>query len=239
MKPYLLSLPPTVSPSLSLSLSHSLFSLSVSPPSFSWPATSASLPRPAAGLSLSCSAWPRGQHRQLHLHACRQLLPHACRRSDPARGGARRRAGRARRRTGAADRARRACRKAASGSIARRWKGRLPGFFPADGDHLPQPSSPAAPSLPLGASGCICGRGAGGRGRAGEDMPMELGYWAVSHTDTYPILSFWAQYSPVHRYGLDTYPQRICSVSVSDTYRIRDTAAPPRIRVFELHFVFM
>jgi len=167
MKPYLLSLPPAVSPSLSLS--HSLFSLSVSLPSFSRLATSASLPGPAAGLSLSCSARPRGQHRQLHLHACRQLLPHARRRSDPARGGARRRAGRARRRTGAADRARRACRKAASGSIARRWKGRLPGFFPADGDHLPQPSSPAAPSPPLSAqAGASAGVGradAAGQGR--------------------------------------------------------------------------
>ena len=58
---------------------------------------------------------------------------------------------------------------------------------------------------------------------------MELGYWAVSHTDTYPILSFSAQYSPVHRYGLDTYPQRICSVSVSDTYRIR---RHPHVSVF-------
>jgi len=109
------------------------------------------------------------------------------------------------------------------------------GRRPSPSTFFPSSSFPT----PLGASGCICGRGAGGCGRAGEDTPMELGYWAVSHTDTYPILSFWAQYSPVHRYGLDTYPQRICSVSVSDTYRIRDTAAPPRIRVSELHFVFM
>jgi len=166
MKPYLLSLPPAVS---RLSLSHSLFSLSVSPPSFSRPATSASLPRPAAGLSLSCSAWPRGQHRQ--------LLPHACRRSDPARGGARRRAGRARRRTGAADRARRACRKAASGSIARRWKGRLPGFFPADGDHLPQPSSPAAPSPPLSAqAGASAGVGRADAAGQGRILPWS---WAT------------------------------------------------------------
>ena len=184
MKPYLLSLPPAVSPSLSLS--HSLFSLSVSPPSFSRPATSASLPRPAAGLSISCSARPRGQHRQLHLHACWQLLPHARRRSDPARGGARRRAGRARRRIGAArgqegrlglDRA------ALEGAAA----GILPsGRRPSPSTFFPSSSFPT----PLGASGCICRRGAGGCGRAGEDTPMELGYWAVSHTDTYPILNF-------------------------------------------------
>ena len=183
MKPYLLSLPPAVSPSLSLS--HSLFSLSVSPPSFSWPATSASLSRPAAGLSLSCSAWPRGQHRQLHLHACRQLLPHARRRSDPARGGARRRAGRARRRragrarrrTITTDRAQHAGRKAASGSIARQRKGRRPGFFPADGDHLPQPSSPAAPSPPLSAqAGASAGVGRADAAGQGRILPWS---WAT------------------------------------------------------------
>jgi len=38
----------------------------------------------------------------------------------------------------------------------------------------------------------------------------------------------------IHGYGVDTYPGHIPRVSVSDTYPIRDTHAPCRIRVLEV-----
>ena len=190
MKPYLLSLPPAVSPSLSLSLPFSLLSLGL--PSLLFLAGHQRLPFPAgrrplpllqrvasrpapAAPSPRVPAAPSPRAPAVGSGSGRSAA--SSRTSSPAnwRGGSS--AARVQEGRLGLDRA------ALEGAAA----GILPsGRRPSPSTFFPSSSLPT----PLGASGCICRRGAGGCGRAGEDTPMELGYWAVSHTDTYPILSF-------------------------------------------------
>lgn len=196
MKPYLLSLPPAVSPSLSLS--HSLFSLGL--PSHPFPAGRRRLPSPAGHRPLPlrqraasrpapvapsprapAAPSPRapavGSGSGRSAASSRTSSPASGRTSSPEnqRGGSSAAHGQ----EGLLGLDRAAAEGAAAGILPR-------GRRPSPSTFFPSSSFPT----PLGASGCICGRGAGGCGRAGEDTPMELGYWAVSHTDTYPILSF-------------------------------------------------
>ena len=180
MKPYLLSLPPAVSPSLSLPFS--LLSLGL--PSLLFLAGHQRLPFPAGRRPLP-------------------LLQRVASRPAPAAPSPRVPAvGSGSGRSAASSRTSSPANWRGGSSAARGQEGRLgldravlegaaAGILPSGRRPSPSTFFPSSSfPTPLGASGCICGRGAGGCGRAGEDTPMELGYWAVSHTDTYPILNF-------------------------------------------------